>query len=92
MLIIITKESKNIIEDKNIIILEKVCSLKYVKNKNNIILIGDISLNDEGLVEELNYYLDEIFISIDIDLVLTMKYNKKLEEICAFYDIKLINI
>ncbi|MCI5938964.1 MAG: hypothetical protein SOU07_02300 [Bacilli bacterium] len=92
MLIIITKESKNIIEDKNIIILEKVCSLKYVKNKNNIILIGDISLNDEGLVEELNYYLDEIFISIDIDLVLTMKYNKKLEEICAFYGIKLINI
>lgn len=92
MLIIITKESKNIIEDKNIIILEKVCSLKYVKNKNNIILIGDISLNDEGLVEELNYYLDEIFISIDIDLVLTMKYNKKLEEICVFYGIKLINI
>ena len=75
MLIIITKESKNIIEDKNIIILEKVCSLKNIKNKNNIILIGDISLNDEGLVEELNYYLDEIFISIDIDLVLTMKYN-----------------
>lgn len=92
MLIIIAKESKNIIEDKNIIILEKVCSLKNVKNKNNIILVGDISLNDEGLIEELNYYLDEVFISIDIDLVITMKSNKKLEEICTFYGIKLINI
>lgn len=92
MLIIITKESKNITEDKNIIILEKVCSLKNVKNKNNIILVGDISLNDEGLIEELNYYLDEVFISIDIDLVITMKSNKKLEEICTFYGIKLINI
>lgn len=92
MLIIITKESKNITEDKNIIILEKVCSLKNIKNKNNIILVGDISLNDEGLIEELNYYLDEVFISIDIDLVITMKSNKKLEEICTFYGIKLINI
>lgn len=92
MLIIITKESKNVIEDKNIIILEKVCSLKYVKNKNNIILVGDISINNEGLIEELNYYLDEIFVSIDIDIVLTMKNNKKLEEICTFYGVKLINI
>lgn len=92
MLIIITKEKslKNL--NDNYIVLEKVCTLKQIKNKNNIILIGNITLHNDGLIEELGYYIDEVFISTKIDLVIALQKNEKLREVCDFYNVKLINI
>lgn len=92
MLIIITKEKSLKTINDNYIVLEKVCTLKQVKNKNNIILIGNITLHNDGLIEELGYYIDEIFISTKIDLVFTLQKNEKLQEVCDFYNVKLINI
>lgn len=92
MLIIITKEKSLKTINDNYIVLKKVCTLKQVKNKNNIILIGNITLHNDGLIEELGYYIDEIFISTKIDLVITLQKNEKLQEVCDFYNVKLINI
>lgn len=93
MLIIITNEKSQVLNNNDkYIVLEKVCLLKQVKNKNNILLIGDINLNDNGLIEELNYYIDEVFISVKLDFVISFKKSEKLKEICDFYNVKLINI
>lgn len=92
MLIIITKEKSLKTINDNYIVLKKVCTLKQVKNKNNIILIGNITLHNDGLIEELGYYIDEIFISTKIDLVITLQKKEKLQEVCDFYNVKLINI
>ncbi len=93
MLIIITKEKSQIFNNTDkYIILEKVCLLKQIKNKNNVLIIGDINLNNDGLVEELNYYIDEVFISVKIDFVISLKKTRKINEVCDFYNVKLINI
>lgn len=93
MLIIITnKNINNFKNSNNIVFLEKPCSLKNIKNKNNIILVGDITLNDEGLIEELGYYIDEVFITIKVDCVIALNNNQKLKEVCAFYNVDLIDI
>lgn len=92
MLIIITTKCINNFKNNNIVFLEKPCSLKTIKNKNNILVIGNININNEGLIEELGYYIDEVFITVKIDLVISLKNNQKLKEVCAFYNIDLIDI
>lgn len=92
MLIILGKKSTNNKKIDNLIFLEKVCSLKNIKNKNNVLVVGDININDEGLVEEYNFYLDEVFITIKIDYVISLKKMNKLSEICSFYNVDLIDI
>ena len=96
MLIIISKNSSNIIfnenKNKEILFLDKVCYLKNIKDKNNILLIDSSLLNDNGIVKYYHYHIDEIFISININKVISFNTNDKIREVCNYHNKKLINI
>ena len=96
MLIIISKNSSNIIfnenKNKEILFLDKVCYLKNIKDKNNILLIDSSLLNDNGIVKYYHYHIDEIFISININKVISFNTNDKIKEVCNYHNKKLINI
>ena len=78
--------------DNKIMILDKVCNLKQNKDKSNTILIDCNSLNDEGIINEYNFPLEEVFITVSINCVICVNKNKKIEEICNFYKCNLISI
>ena len=96
MLIIISKNSSNIIfnenKNKEILFLDKVCYLKNIKDKNNILLIDSSLLNDNGIVKYYHYHIDEIFISININKIISFNTNDKIREVCNYHNKKLINI
>lgn len=97
MLIIISphKNNKSFSEAKNdnkILFLDKICHLKKIKDKNNILLINCNLLNDNGIIELYNFCLEEVFISLKINIVISINSNNKIQEICDFYQINLINI
>lgn len=79
-------------KDDKIIILDKLCDLKYNKDKNNIILLDGNLLTEEGIIKDYNYSLDEVFITNNITSVICINKNNKIEEMCSFYKVNLINI
>lgn len=97
MLIIIwsNKNNKTFLEAKKyekILFLNKICDLKQIKEKKNILLIDGTLLNDDGIIKDYNYFLEEVFISINILNVICINNSNKLQEICEFYKVNLINI
>ena len=97
MLIIIwsNKNNKTFLEAKKyekILFLNKICDLKQIKEKKNILLIDGTLLTDDGIVKDYNYFLEEVFISINILNVICINNSNKLQEICEFYKVNLINI
>ena len=97
MLIIIwsNKNNKTFLEAKKyekILFLNKICDLKQIKEKKNILLIDGTLLTDDGIIKDYNYFLEEVFISINILNVMCINSSNKLQEICEFYKVNLINI
>lgn len=97
MLIIIwsNKNNKTFLEAKKyekILFLNKICDLKQIKEKKNILLIDGTLLTDDGIIKDYNYFLEEVFISINILNVICINNSNKLQEICEFYKVNLINI
>ncbi len=79
-------------QDKSIVYLESICMLKRIKDKNNIIIIDNLSINDDGTVEELDFFFEEVLISIKVKLIITNTINQKLIDIVKFHQIPLIVI
>lgn len=96
MLIIISKNSTNVIfnenKNKDILFLDKLCYLKNIKDKNNTLIIDSSLLNDNGIVKYYHYHIDELFISLSISRVLSFNTNDKIKEVCNYHNKKLINI
>lgn len=90
MLIIISSNKK--VNYKNIIFLDKICHLKKIKDKNNTLIIDCNLLDDNGIIKIYNYFLEEIFISININTIISINSNDKIKEICNFYKLELIDI
>lgn len=97
MLIIITSPKKfnDLItkyKNNNFLFLNTPCNIKKIKGRNNVLLIDSVSITNEGLIEEYNILLDELFISKDFMLVITNLTSQKLIEECKFYKVTLINL
>lgn len=96
MLIIISRNSSNITfnenKNKEILFLDKLCYLKNIKDKNNILLIDSELLNDNGIIKYYHYHIDELFISININKVISFNTNDKIKEVCNYHNKKLISI
>lgn len=96
MLIIISRNSSNIAfnenKNKEILFLDKLCYLKNIKDKNNILLIDSELLNDNGIIKYYHYHIDELFISININKVISFNTNDKIKEVCNYHNKKLISI
>ena len=94
MTLILTRKNhpKIFNQDKSIVYLESICTLKRIKDKNNIIIIDNLSINDDGTVEELDFFFEEVLISIKVKLIITNTINQKLIDIVKFHQIPLIVI
>ncbi len=96
MLIIISRNSSNIAfnenKNKEVLFLDKLCYLKNIKDKNNILLIDSELLNDNGIIKYYHYHIDELFISININKVISFNTNDKIKEVCNYHNKKLISI
>lgn len=97
MLIIISKNTPtehfyNDKKNKDILFLDKVCHLKNIKDKYNILIINCELLNDNGIVKYYNYHIEEVLITIPINKVIAYNSNDKIKEICNFHNKQLINI
>ena len=79
-------------KNNKLLILDKICHLKNVKDKNNDLLIDCKYLKDNGIIKEYNYSIEEVFISINVNNVICINENDKIKEICNFYKINLISI
>lgn len=90
MLIIISPNKK--VNYKNIIFLDKICNLKKIKDKNNTLIIDCNLLDDNGIIKIYNYFLEEVFISININTIISINTNNKIKEICNYYKLELIDI
>lgn len=90
MLILISSNKK--INLKNMIFLDKMCHLKRIKDKNNTLIIDCSLLNDDGIINKYNYFLEEVFITININTVISINTNSKIKEICKYYNLELIEI
>ena len=88
MLIIIwsNKNNKTFLEAKKyekILFLNKICDLKQIKEKKNILLIDGTLLTDVGIIKDYNYFLEEVFISINILNVICINNSNKLINILS---------
>lgn len=96
MIFIISKQESNLHklfnQNKSVTYLESLCSLKRIKDKHNIIIIDNITVNSEGIIEDFNYFFEEILISIKIDAIISNTVNSKLLEIAKFHNVPLIII
>lgn len=95
LIIIISKDFIEIKEKnnkENIIQLFSNCQIKEIKknkdNSSNILFIFDKEIND-GVIDN-DIILDEIFIMLKIDYVISNIYDPYLDKTCEFYNVPYI--
>jgi len=92
VLIINNEKDISIFNNKQFIQIKDICEIKELNESPYTVLLLDVAINDEGVIEEFNFFFEEIIITLDIIAVITNKENKKLREICDFHKISLLEI
>ena len=77
---------------EKITFINKICNINKIKNKNNILLIDCDLLNDDGIIEEYNFCLEELFIVLKVEIILAKNINNKIIEIAKYYNCTIIEI
>lgn len=72
--------------------MDNFCNLSEYNDENNILILYNINVNKRGIIKKYDYVLEEVFITLPINLVITNKCNNKIKEICKFYKIPLLKI
>jgi hypothetical protein len=95
LLVIVVKNheyQQEITNNENINYLVKVCHLKNIKSESNCIVLIDVNIDDEGVVTDYDFFLEEVIITIPIDTIICNFDNKKVREICDFHKLNLLII
>lgn len=86
----LNKDKVKVYNDDNYKYMDNFCNLSEIKDSNNILILRNITVKKDGILKKYDYFLEEIFISLNIDLVISNKKNKKLIEICKYYKIPVV--
>lgn len=86
----LNKDKVKVYNDDNYKYMDNFCNLSEIKDSNNILILRNINVKKDGILKKYDYFLEEIFISLNIDLVISNKKNKKLIEICKYYKIPVV--
>ena len=81
-----------IYNSNNFIVFDDVCSVKYLKDDEYILIIIDKDIEENGIMRDYNFLFEEILISINVKMIITNVKSEKLQEITDFYKIPLIVI
>lgn len=81
-----------IYNEKNYIVFDDVCNVKYLKEDEYILIIIDKEFEENGIMRDYNFVFEEILISVNVKMIITNVDSSKLQEITDFYKIPLIVI
>jgi hypothetical protein len=82
----------NLYNNKQFIRLKDACDIKKLEDGQYTVLMLDTEINNEGIIEELSMFFEELIISVNVVAVITTKASEKLREICNFHNISLLEI
>ena len=88
----LNKDKVKVYNEENYKYMDNFCNLSEISDSNNILVLRNINIKSDGIIKKYDYFLEEIFISLNIDLVISNKKSKKLIEICEYYKIPVIFI
>ncbi|MCK9537358.1 MAG: hypothetical protein M0R05_07265 [Bacilli bacterium] len=93
MILIINNKDKllDIEADPRLIVFEDLCKIKKFNQEPYVILLLDVEIDKAGILSGYVYLFEELFITLDIVAVISTKHSKKLQELCQYYKIPLIN-
>ena len=80
------------IENKDIVYLNKICNLKKIKENVELIFLNDITIDNNGIIKDYDFFLEEVLITKPIKIIIANFSNPKLEEICKHYKVELITL
>lgn len=86
------KMDKDIFNSTEYIVFESFCDVKYYENLDYIIILNKVEVGENGYVERLSFFLEELLISLKVKAIITNTINDKLIEICKFHNIFLVSI
>ena len=89
MVYLITLKDEQI---SGVINMQATCNISRIKSKNNILIIKDVTINEEGVINEHQFSLDEVLMSGKFKLVISKEKQEKLVEICNYYNIPLLEL
>ena len=94
MVIIIKNKEYNreIITNDNIVYLDSICKLKNINDDNNVLILIDLDIDNNGVIKNYNFFLEEVLITINIGTIISNTRNEKVEEICAFHKINYLRL
>lgn len=74
------------------IIFEDICNIKYLEDKDYILIIIDSDIDDNGVLQNYDFVFEEILITLNVKMIITNIVSEKLHEITDFYKIPLIEL
>lgn len=89
-MIIVIKDSeynKEMIENDNIIYINSACELKNINDDQNILILINLDIDNNGIIKNYNFFLEEVLITINVDALISNIPSSKVEEICKFHKI-----
>ena len=94
MVIIIKNKEYNreIIANDNIVYLDSICKLKNINDDNNVLILIDLDIDNNGVIKNYHFFLEEVLITINIGTIISNTRNEKVEEICAFHKINYLRL
>jgi hypothetical protein len=88
VIIIKNKEyNREVIENENIVYLDNICKLKQINDDNNVLILIDLDIDNNGVIMNHHFFLEEVLITINVGTIISNTRNEKVEEICAFHKI-----
>jgi len=74
------------------IVFEDICNIKYLENKDYILIVIDSDIDDDGVLKNYDFVFEEILITLTVKMIITNIASDKLRDITDFYKIPLIEV
>lgn len=70
--------------------LNNICNLKKIEAKMEVMILNNLTLDNNGIIKDYDFFLEEVLITKPIKTIVANFYHDKLEEICQYHQITLI--
>lgn len=90
IIIIQNADNLNLFNNQAFIELKDICQIKTFKEEPYTILLLNTKIADDGMVENFNFFFEEILITLSVVAVMTNTKSDKLREVCNFHQISLL--
>lgn len=86
MVIMISDKVKEV---KGVYFLDSICQVKEITDKKNYLLLFNCKIKNDGIIEKLNFSLDEVLLVLPVERIVTNDKSNFLKQTAKFYNIYL---